>query len=101
MRQLHTNEMRLFAQTVSGPFCTIVKNSMEAGMVFPSKLLANLEAAGYKIHVERGNKLVSLTITFNESEVPVTKAFAMASDEHEALLLAVYREMQEEAKHAA
>lgn len=96
MRTAQLADMKRLAE-LDAPFCKLVKASTEIGVVFPSRLKQNLEQAGFKIEVSKRTSLTEVLVLNKASEIV---ARAQSIDENDALVLAVYRKMEEEETEA-
>lgn len=103
MRESGMKELVQLANTIGTPFATIAKASIEMGQVSPSRLKENLIAAGYAVNSQACNVTTRVLVTadsateYSEAN-PNIVARAQDVDECHALVLAIYREVQEEAR---
>lgn len=103
MRDAAQKDFVRLATTTNGPVAKIVRNSIEVGVVFPSKLEANLKAAGFAVNYKSGNVNQFVLVTadsateYDDNNTNIV-ARAQSHDAPDALLQAMYAELKEEAR---
>lgn len=93
MRPDKMKAMALMAAKAKGDVGKLVGGSVEAGMIFPSKLRSALEAAGLSVSMDPGSKHGVWCRVKNAAGELVAQGFS--GEEHDAFLHAMFGALQE------